>query len=275
MMKADEIIETMEAMRDDAQREILMRFFRTGKGQYGEGDEFLGIKVPGTRAVVKEIGVGELSLDEVHRLLLSPWHEVRLCALLYLVKMAEASVRKRRNSRILEMGEIKDDSSSSLDEIVRFYLDHAECANNWDLVDLTAPRIVGRWLMTETDVPLEEKERIIEGLIQSGNLWRQRIAMVCTWWTSREGNLWYVLRYAEMLLNHPHDLMHKAVGWMLREMGKSRGVMNGKDGMTLLREFLEKHIQQMPRTTLRYAIEKMDATEKSYWMSIPVEKRKR
>lgn len=271
-MKAEEIIQTMESMRDDSQREILMRFFRTGKGEYGEGDEFLGIKVPQTRALVKEVAASELSFDELHLLLISKWHEVRLCGFLLLVKWVDVCLKQNKPGK-------KKTSSDmiipGLDEIVRFYLDHADYANNWDLVDLSTPRIVGRWLMSETGIRIDEKQKTIEALILSGHLWRQRIAMVCTWWTTREGDLTYVWRYAEMLLEHPHDLMHKAVGWMLREAGKSKGVIDGKNGMDMLRDFLEQHIQQMPRTTLRYAIERMRPSEKQYWMSIPIEKRKR
>lgn len=244
-MKAEEIIETMEALRDETQRQILMRFFRTGKGQYGEGDDFLGVKVPQTRAVVKAVEVSELSLPEIDRMLQSRWHEVRLCGLLLLVKMVEAPAKKR---------------NLPLDAIVRFYLDHAERINNWDLVDLSAPRIVGRWLMTETNVSSVQKIRILDELAHSGSLWRQRITMVCTWWTSRMGDTQYALRYAEMLLDHPHDLMHKAVGWMLREVGKRN--------MVQLQDFLEQHVRQMPRTTLRYAIEKMSVAERQYWMNI-------
>lgn len=245
MIKAQEIIETMEAMRNDVQRQNLMRFFKTGKGQYGEGDEFLGLKNPETRAVVDEIG--NISLEEIHILLMSHWHEVRLCGFLLLVKMAEGATKKKPTCLV------------PFDDIVDFYFKHAERANNWDLVDLSAPKIVGRWLLTETRLTDDEKIATLDAFATSDCLWKQRIAMVSTWWTSHYGNPFYGLRYAEMLLTHPHDLMHKAVGWMLRELGKGCS-------MDLLRDFLEKNIHRMPRTTLRYAIEKMPPAEREYWM---------
>jgi len=252
-----EIIALLESMRDEEQRVQLMRFFRTGKGEYGEGDEFLGIKVPVTRAVVKEVRLEEISLDDIDQLLKSKWHEVRLCGLLILVRMAE--------------------KAPALDDIVQFYLNHADCANNWDLVDLTTPRIVGRWLMTDTGISAEEKLQTMDALAMSGHLWKQRIAMVSTWWTSKEGDPSFALRYAEILLNHSHDLMHKAVGWMLREMGKSRPstpAFSGRSGLDLLREFLRMHAHEMPRTTLRYAIEKMSEEERKQWMQVPTEKKR-
>ena len=259
-MLAEEIIQLMESLFDPDQRIILMRFFRTGKGQYGEGDEFLGLKVPVTRSIVKEVKLEEITFEEIDKLLRSKWHEVRLCGFLLLVRLAESSVKKQKKSSL---------QLPSLDEIVRFYLDHASCANNWDLVDLSTPRIVGLWLMTPTAISPEEKLQTLDALATSGNLWQQRIAMVSTWWTTRYGDPSYALRYAEMLLNHPHDLMHKAVGWMLREVGKSKPTTptyKGTKGIDLLREFLDQHVHEMPRTALRYAIEKMDERERKTWM---------
>lgn len=259
-MLAEEIIQLMESLFDPDQRKILMRFFRTGKGQYGEGDEFLGLKVPVTRSIVKEVKLEEISFEEIDKLLRSKWHEVRLCGFLLLVRLAESSVKNQKKSSL---------QLPSLDEIVRFYLDHASCANNWDLVDLSTPRIVGLWLMTPTLISPEDKLQTLDTLATSSNLWQQRIAMVSTWWTSRYGDPSYALRYAEMLLTHPHDLMHKAVGWMLREVGKSKPTTptyKGTKGIDLLREFLDQHVHEMPRTALRYAIEKMDERERKMWM---------
>ena len=254
----------MESLFDPDQRKILMRFFRTGKGQYGEGDEFLGLKVPVTRSIVKEVKLEEITFEEIDKLLRSKWHEVRLCGFLLLVRLAESSVKKQKKSSL---------QLPKLDEIVRFYLDHAACANNWDLVDLSTPRIVGLWLMTPTTISPEEKLQTLDALATSDDLWQQRIAMVSTWWTTRYGDPSYALRYAEILLNHPHDLMHKAVGWMLREVGKSNPTLpsyEGKQGIDLLREFLSQHVHKMPRTALRYAIEKMDERERKMWMERPV-----
>ena len=247
-MTAREIIDYMETLRDEEQRQGLMRFFKTGAGQYGEGDEFLGLKVPQTRAVVKL--VTDLPLNEIPVLLANRYHEVRLCGFLLLVWRFERLATKR----------LADDAAaiSGRDEIVSMYLDHAEQANNWDLVDLSAPKILGRWLMLPT--ALGDKMAIIDALAHSDNLWRQRMSMVCTWTTSRCGDPSWCLRYALVHLHHPHDLMHKAVGWMLREMGK-------QVSMDLLRDFLEQHVHEMPRTALRYAIEKMSDEERKYWMT--------
>ena len=247
-MTAKEIIGYMETLRDEEQRQGLMRFFKTGEGEYGEGDEFLGLKVPQTRAVVKL--VTDLPLHEIPELLANRYHEVRLCGLLLLVWRFEKLATKRLADAAAAI--------SGRDEIVSMYLDHAEQANNWDLVDLSAPKILGRWLMLPT--ALGDKTAIIDALAHSDNLWRQRMSMVCTWMTSRYGDPSWCLRYAQLHLNHPHDLMHKAVGWMLREMGK-------QVSMDLLRDFLELHVHEMPRTALRYAIEKMSDDERKYWMT--------
>ena len=154
------------------------------------------------------------------------------------------------------------------DEILTMYLKYAEQANNWDLVDLSAPKILGHWLLLPTnlgDGTEDYKRQVLDELAQSSNLWRQRMSIVCTWKTSQMGDASWCLRYAEIHLHHPHDLMHKAVGWMLREMGK-------RVSMELLREFLRQHAHEMPRTALRYAIEKMTDAERKQWMSIPVAK---
>ena len=239
----------MESLRDEKQRQVLMRFFKTGPGEYGEGDEFLGLKVPQTREVVKLVG-RDLPLSEVPELLLSDWHEVRLCGLLLLVAQFEKLSAKR----------LTDDERAidRRDEIMRMYLHHAEQANNWDLVDLSAPKILGHWLLLPTR--LGDKLTIVDELAGSANLWRQRMSMVCTWKTTQAGDPSWCLRYAEWHLHHPHDLMHKAVGWMLRELGK-------RCGMDLLRQFLEQHAHEMPRTALRYAIEKMADDERKHWMT--------
>lgn len=239
----------MESLHNEEQRRQLMRFFKTGKGDYGEGDEFLGLKVPQTREVVKH--AKDLPLEEIPTLLVNRYHEVRLCGFLLLVSRFEKLCTKR----------LTDDEAAieKRDEIVSLYLRYADYANNWDLVDMSAPKIIGRWLMLPSE--LGDKQAVVDGLAKSGNLWRERISMVCTWMTSRKGDPSWCLRYAEMHLHHRHDLMHKAVGWMLREMGKQVSI-------DLLRDFLQLNIKGMPRTTLRYAIEKMSDDERKYWMSI-------
>ena len=251
-MTAQEIITYMESLRNEEQRKILMGFFKTGPGEYGEGDEFLGLKVPQTREVVKAAGK-DLPLSEVPRLLMNHWHEVRLCGLLILVSKFEKLATKRlENDKTAIQGR---------DDIVTMYLHYAEQANNWDLVDLSAPKILGHWLLLPSDLgDSDHKMSVLDELAQSPCLWKQRMSMVCSWKTSQMGDPSWCLRYAEIHLHHPHDLMHKAVGWMLREMGK-------RVSMSLLREFLRQHVHEMPRTMLRYAIEKMPESERKEWMS--------
>lgn len=248
-MTAIDIIQYMESLHDEEQRQILMRFFKTGPGEYGEGDEFIGLKVPQTREVVKA-AAKDLPLDEIPALLESRWHEVRLCGLLMMVSKFEKLTGKRW---------INDERAiQGRDEIMSLYLNHAEQANNWDLVDMSAPKILGHWLMLPTH--LGDKQTLVDGLAYSENLWRQRMSMVCTWKTTQMGDPSWCLRYAEIHLHHPHDLMHKAVGWMLREVGK-------RVSMDLLRDFLRQHVHEMARTSLRYAIEQMTEEERSYWMN--------
>lgn len=251
-MTAQEIITYMESLRNEEQRKILMGFFKTGPGEYGEGDEFLGLKVPQTREVVKAAGK-YLPLSEVPRLLMNHWHEVRLCGLLILVSKFEKLATKR----------LENDETAILgrDDIVTMYLHYAEQANNWDLVDLSAPKILGHWLLLPSNLGNSTyKMSVLDELAQSPCLWKQRMSIVCSWKTSQMGDPSWCLRYAEIHLHHPHDLMHKAVGWMLREMGK-------RVSMSLLREFLRQHVHEMPRTMLRYAIEKMPESERKEWMS--------
>ncbi len=250
---AHDIIKYMESLGNETQRLNLMRFFKTGPGQYGEGDEFLGIKVPQTRQVVKQ-AAKDFPLNEISTLLLSPWHEVRLCGLLIMVDQFEKLATKRLI--------YNKEAIRQRDELLTLYLQYAEQANNWDLVDLSAPKILGTWLLLPTtlgDGSEDYKRQVLDDLAHSPCLWRQRMSIVCTWKASQQGDPSWCLRYAEKLINHPHDLMHKAVGWMLREMGK-------RVSIDLLRAFLRQHIHDMHRTTIRYAIEKMSDQERHYWM---------
>jgi len=259
---AREVILHMESMQDQNQRDNLMRFFKTGAGQYGEGDEFLGIKVPKTREVAK-LASG-LDLNEIHELLMSPWHEVRMCGFLVLVSRFD---KLSKTKYLNDAG-----AATGRDRIVKFYLDHADRANNWDLVDLSAYMIVGHWLElpsyidgrglpSDTSSTRDSKQQVLDSLAQSGNLWRQRIAMQSTMWTAKKGDASWTLRYAEMFLSHRHDLMHKVTGWMLREVGTNCG-------MSVLRDFLGRYVHEMPRTALRYAIEKMSEEERRKWMEL-------
>ena len=276
-MNAQEIITYMESQRNDEQRQVLIGFFKTGPGEYGFGDEFLGLKVPQTREVVKAAGL-DFPLNEVPTLLMSRWHEVRLCGFLILV----AKFEKLATKRLTEDPE----AIKQRDEIVTMYLQYAEQANNWDLVDLSAPKVLGHWLLLPSDLgDRDYKIKVLDELAASPCLWKQRMSIVCTWKTSQMGDPSWCLRYAEIHLHHPHDPMNKgankrgqsqarmgyaereqarlmsmAVGWMLREMGK-------RVSMDLLRDFLRQHAHEMPRTMLRYAIEKMPEKERKEWMS--------
>ena len=294
---AQDIITYMESLRNEEQRKVLMGFFKTAPGEYGYGDEFLGLKVPQTREIVKSVA-HDFPLGEIPELLMNRWHEVRLCGFLILVAKFEKLATKRLENN--------PDAIKQRDEILTMYLQYAEQANNWDLVDLSAPKILGHWLLLPTNLgrhpdllPIGEEDRlqkdyklkVLDGLAASPCLWKQRMSIVCTWKTSHQGDPSWCLRYAEIHLHHPHDLMHKAVGWMLREMGKSRPEVNAASkrgqsedrfdfaereqsrpevqaGMDLLRDFLRQHAHTMPRTMLRYAIEKMSEQERKEWMSI-------
>ncbi|MBP5393463.1 MAG: DNA alkylation repair protein [Bacteroidaceae bacterium] len=248
---AEDVIAYLESLRNEKQRKVLMGFFKTGKGEYGEGDEFLGLKVPQTREVVKAVWK-DFPLEEVPKLLMNRWHEVRLCGLLILVAKFENLATKRL---------INDEAAiRARDNILIMYLKYAERANNWDLVDLSVHKILGAWLLLPTFLgDRDYKINVLDSLAKSTNLWKQRMSIVCTWKTTQQGDPFWCLRYAEMHLLHPHDLMHKAVGWMLRELGK-------RISMDLLRNFLSLHAHEMPRTALRYSIERMSEQERQYWM---------
>ena len=258
-MTAKEIVAYMETLRNDVQRQVLMGFFKTAPGEYGYGDEFLGLKVPQTREVVKAVAK-DVVLDEIPELLMSKWHEVRLCGLLILVEKFEKLATKKLVDNV--------EAVRGRDEILSMYLRYSEQANNWDLVDLSAPKILGHWLLLPTflggndaDIHHEYKLSVLDELAASSCLWKQRMSIVCSWKTSQMGDPSWCLRYAEVHLHHPHDLMHKAVGWMLREMGK-------RVSMDLLRDFLRLHVHEMPRTMLRYAIENMSDQERKYWVTL-------
>lgn len=250
-MKAKEVITYLESLRNEKQRKVLMSFFKTGKGEYGEGDEFLGLKVPQTREVVKAVWK-DFPLEEVPELLMNRWHEVRLCGFLILVAKFENLATKRL---------INDEASiRARDNILIMYLKYADRANNWDLVDLSVHKILGAWLLLPSNLgDRDYKIKVLDDLAKSTNLWKQRMSIVCTWKTTQQGDPSWCLRYAEMHLHHPHDLMHKAVGWMLRELGK-------RISMDLLRDFLSLHANEMPRTALRYAIERMPERERQDWL---------
>lgn len=229
--KAKEIEQEIREYIDPVKREYLPNFFKTGKGQYGEGDQFLGVVVPNTRSVAKRHK--DAPLEVMAELLQSEWHECRLCALLMLVERFKKTDEKGRKA------------------IYDFYLSQTARINNWDLVDLSAPGIVGEYLK-------DKVRKDLYRLADSDLLWEQRIAVVSTYTLIKNNDFIDILALSEKLLYHKHDLMQKAVGWMLREMGKR--------DKELLVQFLEKHCKVMPRTMLRYAIEKFPEEERKEFM---------
>ena len=231
MQTAKEIQQELEQYIDPVKREYLPNFFKTGKGQYGEGDKFLGIVVPNTRIGAKRHK--DAPFEVMVELLQSEWHECRLCALLMLVERFKKCDEKDKK------------------EIFNFYLTQTARINNWDLVDLSAPGIVGEYLK---DKPRD----VLYRLADSDLLWDQRIAVVSTYTLIKNDDFIDIIALSEHFLHTRHDLMRKAVGWMLREMGK-----RDKD---LLMQFLEKHCKLMPRTMLRYAIEKFPEEERKQFM---------
>ncbi len=232
-MKKSPIELALFELQNPSKAKFLSRFFKTGVGQYAEGDKFLGITNPQVRQVLRIHGK-EASIEDIENLVRSPWHEARLLGFLCVLQKYE-----------------KTKDPSEKEKWVDFYLSHKEFLNNWDLIDITVPRLLGNWLIGKNTV-------LLYSLAKSNNMWENRIAMLATFAFIRIGNFKDCLAIAEILLLHPHDLIHKAVGWMLREMGK-------KDKKTLL-SFLEKHSTQMPRTMLRYSIEKLPEKDRKSWL---------
>lgn len=217
---------------DKKQAEILQRFFKTGKGEYGEGDIFLGIKVPLQRQIAKKYS--DLKLKELQVLLNSKVHEHRLTALLILVNKYSKADQKNKQS------------------IFNFYLKNCKNINNWDLVDLTAPKIAGDYLW-------DRPRNMLYKLAKSDNIWERRIAIISTFVFLRNNDFKDTLKISEILLNDSHDLIHKAVGWMLREAGKR--------DVKVLENFLNKHYKAMPRVMLRYAIERLGENKRKFYLS--------
>lgn len=219
----------------------MQRFFKTAPGEYAEGDLFLGISVPDIRAYEK--AHRPWRVKTLALLLERPYHEVRHLALIGMTEL----YRRTRSEEVRE-------------ELLASYLSLTAMINNWDLVDVSAPGIVGEYVHAH---PIEGNP-LLDRLADSSSLWEQRIAMVANWRLIRYGEYEATIRIAERLLHHPHDLIHKAVGWMLREMGKKQE--------SLLFAFLDKHAATMPRTALRYAIEKLPSDLRSYYLSVQMKK---
>jgi 3-methyladenine DNA glycosylase AlkD len=210
----------------------LQRFFKTGPGEYAEGDVFIGVTVPGVRQVCRECR--DAAIPDILPLLGSAVHEERLLALLLLVEAFKRGTEERKR------------------EIYRLYLANTKFINNWDLVDSSAPHIVGGWLFTRSRAPLGR-------LARSSSLWERRIAIIATQFFIRNGDLEEPFRIADLLLTDHHDLIHKAVGWMLREAGNRNPKAE--------RAWLETRYPRMPRTMLRYAIEKFPEAERRRYLA--------
>ncbi len=225
------ITNKLQALSDAEKREIFPKFFKAGKGEYGEGDRFLGVTVPNIRAIAKLHK--DISIEEIRELIQSEWHEVRLCALIIMVEKSKK----------------KDEALRK--ELFNLYLSQTKRINNWDLVDLSCRFIIGEYL-------LDKSRDILYQLAQSSLLWDNRIAIVSTYAFIRKGQLEDTYALSDLMMQHPHDLMHKAIGWMLREAGK-------RDPERLY-DYVMSHRADMPRTMLRYAIEKFSPKERAILM---------
>lgn len=233
---AQEIIEALQALGNPERAKHSSSYFKTGKGQYGEGDVFWGLRVPDTRKIAKRYFKG-CSLEDVEHLLNHEVHEVRFVALEILVLMFEKA----------------DDVAQK--QIYDFYLSHTQYINNWDLVDTSAPYILGEYSLKH---PNELKT--LQQLIVSTNLWERRMAIVSMFPKVREQHFETALNFAEALLTDKHDLIHKAVGWVLRDIGDN--------DISVLKKFLDKHADTMPRTTLRYALEHFEETTRKHYLAL-------
>ncbi|OGF33516.1 DNA alkylation repair protein [Candidatus Falkowbacteria bacterium RIFOXYA2_FULL_35_8] len=230
-MKAENVKKELKKVADPKKAKDLSWFFKTGKGEYGEGDRFLGINMGEQRRIAKEFK--DLELTEVQKLLKNKFHEERMTALLILVyKFAEADEKLRK-------------------QIFEVYLKNTKYINNWDLVDVTAPRIVGSYL-------IDKERKVLYKMARSKNLWQKRIAVLATFIFIKEKQFEDSLNIAKILLNDKHDLIHKAVGWMLREVGNQEQAVEEK--------FLQKYYKKMPRTMFRYAIEKFEEGKRQRYL---------
>ena len=230
-MIAKEVVNALKLVATEERRKVNEWFFKTGKGEYGYGDIFLGVTAPEIRRIAKKFSQ-EISLQELTELIRSPIHEVRLCALIILVDKY---------------------NKEEPDRIYHYYLKHLNSVNNWDLVDTSAPHIVGDYLYNNP-----EKSKILLEFSHSENIWVRRISIVSTFTFIRNNEFNKTLEITKLLLNDEHDLIHKAVGWMLREIYKR--------DERLIKRFLRQNYAQIPRTTLRYAIERMDKEERLLYL---------
>ena len=234
-MSATQVVKEIQALSNRGRAHDLQKFFQTAPGQYGEGDVFLGLTVPQVRTVAKEYKA--ISLNEIDLLIRSKFHEVRLCGLVILTLQYKAAKERKTKKKLFDL---------YLKAMTDGYI------NNWDLVDVTAP-IIGEYL-----IDLDDPYVLLYKLAKSKSLWQRRVSMVFTFAFIRSGDIEPTFEMAEKLLHDKHDLIHKAVGWALREAGKLNGIA--------LRKFLTSHSHEMPRTMLRYSIEKFSERERKKWL---------
>lgn len=235
-----DIEQSVRQFADKRQADIYKRFFKTEKGEYGEGDHFLGVRNPKVRMVVKEAW-RQTSIEEAETLAHNRWHEVRMCALLILVEHFERA--------------FKTGDNATMKHVCERYLALHPFINNWDLVDLSVYKIVGRYELLTQDFSLMD-----EWVGPGHTLWQRRMAIVATWMHARHGYYEKLVARAEQLIVSDHDLLHKATGWMLREMYK-----HDEKGRLTLDRFLYNHVKAMPSVMLRYAMEKMSVQERAFW----------
>ncbi|MFK7735621.1 MAG: DNA alkylation repair protein [Pirellulaceae bacterium] len=239
---ASHVENDLRALRNPEKAAFFPRFFKAEPGGYAEGDQFLGVIVPDLRKIAKRCV--NLEPAQLSKLFRSKWHECRLTAVFILVQKFEAAHRDCKSGKT---------PASEPKQWVDFYLDHLDFVNNWDLVDASAHKILGVWFLDDP-----KQRSLMRKLANSKDLWRQRVAVISNFPLIKSGQHAEILELAERFLHHKHDLMHKAVGWMLREMGKNN--------LAALRGFLQQYAAEMPRTMLRYSIEKLSPAERKKWM---------
>ncbi len=240
-MSAKQVLSALREVARENKAAFLPGFFQAVPGGYAEGDRFLGCVVPDQRKVARQFR--DLSRDELVKLFASPWHECRLTGMLILVDQYELAAKPKNPHREFECREIVD-----------FYLANLDAVNNWDIVDTTSPKILGAWLVENYD-----ERSVLDRLAASDLLWERRVAVLATFSLVRNDEFKEIVDLAERLMDDGHDLMNKAIGWMLREMGKR--------DQSRLEKFLKKHARTMPRTMLRYSIEKLSGEDRTKWMN--------
>lgn len=240
-MTAKTVLSSLRSVARADKAAFFPGFMQAVPGGYGEGDRFLGCVVPDQRKIARQFR--DLPGKELQKLFASPWHECRLTGMLILVDQFERAAKLKNRNR-----------DEDCQKIVEFYLANLGAVNNWDIVDSTAPKILGPWLVEKP-----QQRGVLHRLAGSGVLWERRVAVLATFALIQNDEFSEIIGLAETLMHDEHDLMHKAIGWMLREMGKR--------DQRKLESFLKKHAKHMPRTMLRYSIEKLPRADRTKWMN--------